>query len=163
MELNIDITAQENVQKWLNGNYDEETKETIRKMIAENQNEPLEEGRCGAVAQTVDFLVDGGILLDISICVGDIGFRLIVIVIGNEIFYRIIREKFPKFGAKLRRQGLVMGQHQRRSVQFFNNRCHGEGFAGTGNTQKRLFPKTPVDTVYQSLNGLGLIAGWAVV
>ena len=39
MELNIDITAQENVQKWLNGNYDEETKETIRKMIAENQNE----------------------------------------------------------------------------------------------------------------------------
>ena len=39
MELNIDITAQENVQKWLNGNYDEETKEAIRKMIAENQNE----------------------------------------------------------------------------------------------------------------------------
>jgi len=39
MELNIDITAQENVQKWLNGNYDEETKEAIRKMIAENQSE----------------------------------------------------------------------------------------------------------------------------
>lgn len=39
MELNIDITAQENVQKWLNGNYDEETKDAIRKMIGENQNE----------------------------------------------------------------------------------------------------------------------------
>ena len=39
MELNIDITAQENVQKWLNGNYDEDTKAAIRKMMEENQNE----------------------------------------------------------------------------------------------------------------------------
>ena len=39
MELNIDITAQENVQKWLNGNYDEDTKAAIRKMMEDNQNE----------------------------------------------------------------------------------------------------------------------------
>lgn len=39
MKLNIDTTAQTNVQNWLNGKYDEETKAAIRKMMEENPNE----------------------------------------------------------------------------------------------------------------------------
>jgi phosphoglucomutase len=39
MNLNIDKTAQDNVQKWLEGNYDEATKTAIRTMMEENQNE----------------------------------------------------------------------------------------------------------------------------
>ena len=39
MKLNIDATAQANVENWLNGNYDNETKAAIRKMMEENQNE----------------------------------------------------------------------------------------------------------------------------
>ncbi|MBR3938369.1 MAG: phospho-sugar mutase [Bacteroidales bacterium] len=39
MKLNIDTTTQTNVQNWLNGKYDEETKAAIRKMMEENPNE----------------------------------------------------------------------------------------------------------------------------
>ena len=38
-ELHIDASARANVEAWLNGNYDEVTKEAIRKMMAENPDE----------------------------------------------------------------------------------------------------------------------------
>ena len=38
MKLNIDATAQANVENWLNGNYDNETKAAIRKMMEENHS-----------------------------------------------------------------------------------------------------------------------------
>ena len=49
------------------------------------------------MAQTVDFIIDGGILLNIGVGRGDIRLRLVIIVVGYEIFYRIIREKLFKF------------------------------------------------------------------
>ena len=61
------------------------------------------------MAQAVDLLVDGGIFFDIGVRMGDIGFRLIVVVIGNKIFHRVVRKKFPEFAAQLRRQRLIMG------------------------------------------------------
>ena len=35
----LDKTAEQNVNVWLNGNYDEDTKSAIRKMMAENPEE----------------------------------------------------------------------------------------------------------------------------
>ena len=70
---------------------------------------PLKEGGGGRVPQTVDLLVDGGILFDIGIRVGDIGLGLVVVVVGNKILHRVVREKFPEFAAQLGRQRLIMG------------------------------------------------------
>ena len=60
------------------------------------------------MAQFIDFIIDGGIFFDIGIGCRDIGFGLIIIVIGDEIFHGVFREKFFKFGAKLRRQSFVV-------------------------------------------------------
>lgn len=51
---------------------------------------PLQQrtGRC--MAHAVDLLVGGGFLLDIGIRAGHIGFGLVIIVVGNEIFHRIV-------------------------------------------------------------------------
>ena len=64
-----------------------------------------------------------------------------VIIVGNEIFHRIVGKKFPELAAKLGGQGLVVGQHQGGPVQLFDHRGHGEGLTGAGNTQQRLLPQ----------------------
>ena len=37
-DLNIDASAKKNIETWLNGSYDEETKQAIRDMM-DNENE----------------------------------------------------------------------------------------------------------------------------
>ena len=93
--------------------------------------------KCGgcAVTQTVDLLINGRILLDIGIRVGNICFRLIIIIVGDKILHRVIGEKLTEFCAELCCQGLIVGKNQGRLIDFFNNRSHGKGFAGTGYTQ----------------------------
>ena len=53
----------------------------------------LKKGAGGGVAHAVDLLVDGAFLLDEGVGAGDIGFRRVVIVIGDEIFHGVFREK----------------------------------------------------------------------
>ena len=46
-----------------------------------------------AMAQFINLVVNGRIFFNISIRLGNIGFRLIIIVIRNKIFHRVVREK----------------------------------------------------------------------
>ena len=66
--------------------------------------------------QFVDLVVGGGVLGDIGVRGRHIGFRLIVIVIGDEILHRVVGKEFLKFSVQLRRQGLIVGKHQRRLI-----------------------------------------------
>ena len=91
------------------------------------------------MAEPVDFLVHRGILLNIGVRVGNVCLRLIVIVIGNEVFHRIVGKKLPEFAAKLSSQGLIVSQHQGGTVHLFDDGGHGEGLAGAGDTQQGLF------------------------
>ena len=61
---------------------------------------PLPQRRRRAVAEAVDFLVDGGVLFDVGVRRRDIRFRLIVIVIGNEIFHRAVGEECPELASR---------------------------------------------------------------
>ena len=115
------------------------------------------------MAQPVDLLVDGGVLLNIGVRVGDIGLGLVVVVVGNEVFHRVIREKLPEFAAKLGCQGLVVGQHQGWPVQLLDDGSHGEGLAGAGDAQQGLLMQSPVYAVYQRFNGLRLVAGGLII
>lgn len=73
----------------------------------DNHVPPLPKRCRRAVAEAVDFLVDGGVLLDVGVRRCDIRFRLIVIIIGNEIFHRTVGEERPELRAELRRQRLL--------------------------------------------------------
>jgi len=55
-----------------------------------------EQGGGSPQTKFIHFFVDGEVFFDISIGNGDISFRLVVIVIGDEVFYCIIGEKLTK-------------------------------------------------------------------
>ena len=93
---------------------------------------------------------------------GNIGLRLVVIVVGHEILHGVLREKLLELGAELGRQGLVVGQNQGGPVGLLNDIGHGEGLAGTGDAQHDLLVKAQLQTAAQLLNGLRLIAGGLV-
>ena len=115
------------------------------------------------MAQLVDFVVDGGILLNVGVRAGNVGFRLVVIVVADEILHRVLREKFPELGTELGRQRLVVGQHQGGLVHPGDDVCHGKGLAGAGDAQKRLGPVPPQDPLGQLVDGLRLVAGRLII
>ena len=51
----------------------------------------LEQGFCRRQTHLLDVFVDAGIFFDIEIARGNVGFRLVIIVIGNKIFHRVFR------------------------------------------------------------------------
>ena len=118
-----------------------------------------EEGRGRGQAQPVDILVDVGFLLDIQVLFRDVGFRLVVIVVRDEILDGIVREEVFELGVKLGGQGLVVAHHQRGTVDLGHHRRDGEGLAGAGRAQQSLVAVVPAQAVHQPGDGRRLIAG----
>ena len=110
------------------------------------------------MAQTVNFIIDGGILLNIGVGRGDIRLRLVIIVVGYEIFYRILGKKFAQLGAELCGQRFIVREHQRRALGLLDDVRHGERLARAGNAHQRLLGQTVVDALHQFGYRLRLIA-----
>ena len=55
------------------------------------------------MAQAVDFIVDGGVLLDIGIGGSNIRLGLVIIVIADKIFYGVVGKKRAKLTVQLGR------------------------------------------------------------
>lgn len=70
------------------------------------------------MAELVYLVVYSGILFDIGISGRNIGFRLIVVIVRDEIFYRVFREKLSELGTELRREGLVVDKNESRAVEI---------------------------------------------
>ncbi len=90
------------------------------------------------MAQLVDFLIDGSVLFNIGVGMGNVGFRLVIIIVTDEIFHRILREEFFEFAAELGRQGLVMGNDQGGPLHLGDDIGNGKGLAGAGNAKQGL-------------------------
>ena len=61
----------------------------------------------------LDVLVDRGVLLNISVAGRDVGLGLVIVVVRNEVFNRVLGEVVLELPVKLRRQRLVMCHHER--------------------------------------------------
>ena len=120
---------------------------------------PFQQGLGGRQAHLLDVLVDGGIFLNKGIRGGHIGLGLVVVIIGNEVFHRIVREEFTHLAVELGRQGLVGGQDQGRPLYGLDDIGHGEGLAGAGHPQQGLMGKTILQAFQQFTDGDGLIPG----
>ena len=118
----------------------------------------LTHGSGGRVAQPVDLLVDGGILFDVGIGGGDVGFGLVVIVIADEILHCAVRKKGAQLAAQLGRQRLVMRQDQSGLLHLFNDGRHGKGLSAAGDTQQHLVAFSLQNASGQRFNGRGLVA-----
>ena len=123
---------------------------------------PLQQGGGGGQAETVDLFINGGVLFDKGIRMGDIGLRLVVVVVGHEVFHRVVGEKFLKLGAQLGGQSLVMGQYQGGTLDLLDDLGHGEGLARAGHSQQGLLVQPHLDPLGQSLNGLRLVAAGGI-
>ena len=115
----------------------------------------------GAVTQLVNFVVDRGILLDKGISNRDIGFRLVIVVIGNKVLHRVFGKEFLKLAVELGRQRLVGRQHQRGASHLRDDIGHGEGLAGAGHAQQYLMPQALAQIGHQTTDRFRLIAAGA--
>ena len=119
---------------------------------------PGKEAAGGGMAHLVDLVVDGRILLDKGIGGGEVGFRLVVIVVGDEILHGIVGKQLLELAVQLGRQGLVGGDDKGRPVHRGNDMGHGEGLAGPGHAEKHLVPVPAKDTLGKLGYGARLIA-----
>ena len=89
----------------------------------------LHQRSCGRKPQLIDLVIDRGILGNVGVRGRDVGFRLVIVIVGDEILYGIVREKFLELAVELCRQGLVMGNNQCWFIQLLDDICHREGFS----------------------------------
>ena len=53
------------------------------------------------MAHTVDLFIDGGVFFDEGVGARDVGFGLVVVVVGDEIFDGVVGEEGFEFGVEL--------------------------------------------------------------
>ena len=124
---------------------------------------PLGQPRGGAVAHTVDLVVDGGVLFDEGVRGRDVGLGLVVVVIADEIAHGVFGEKLAELAGQLRRQRLVVGDDQRRAAEVFDDVGHGECLARAGDAQKHLMLEALLHALGQRGDGLRLIARGLII
>ena len=120
---------------------------------------PLQQRLGGGQAHLFDVLVDGCIFFDEGIRSRHIGFRLVIVVIGNKILHCIVGKKIPHLRIQLRRQRLVVRHYQGRTLHALDHIGHGKGLAGAGYAQQGLPHFTVIQALHQPLDGFGLVSG----
>ena len=108
--------------------------------------------------ELIDLVVDHGVLGNIGIAGGNIGLRLIVIIIGDKVFHGVLGKELLHLSVELPGQCLVVGNDQRRPVQGLDDIGHGEGLTGAGDAQKGLKLVALPESVHQFPDGLGLVS-----
>ena len=124
---------------------------------------PLKQRARGREPQLVEFIIDGRFFLDVEIGGGNVGFGLVIVVIRDEIFDRVVREEVLEFVIELRGQGFVVRHHQRGPVRLLDHLGHGVGLAGSGDAEQNLVLFAIEDTASQRFNGRCLIAARLVI
>lgn len=64
-----------------------------------------------------------------KVSVEEVGLRLVIVVVGDEILHGVLREEIAELAVKLRRERLVVAQDERRAVQLRDDVGHGEGLS----------------------------------
>ncbi|MNG93626.1 hypothetical protein D3C79_525990 [compost metagenome] len=102
-------------------------------------------------------IVDGGILLDEGVRGWHIGFRLVVVVIGDEVLHRVLGEELLHLPIELGGQGLVGSQYHGRAIQGGDDVGHGEGLARPSHPEQGLMSEAGLYAIEQAGDGRGLI------
>ncbi len=118
----------------------------------------LEQRTRRRMAHAVDLLVDRGFLLDVGVGARDVRLRLVVVVVGDEILDRIVREERLELAVELRRQRLVRRQHQRRALRRLDHLRRRVGLARAGDAEQHLVALVRVDAGDQFGDGGRLVA-----
>ncbi len=110
------------------------------------------------MAHPVDGLVDLAVLLDVGVRARDVGFRLVVVVVADEVFHRVVREEPLHLAVELGGERLVGGEDERRALRLLDHLGHGEGLARSGDAEQDLVALARVEAGGQLVYGGGLVA-----
>ena len=119
----------------------------------------LEEGAGGGVAQLIYLLVDVRVFLDVGVGAGDIGLRLVVVVVADEVLHGVVGEELLELGVELGGQRLVVADDQGGALHPLDDVGHGEGLAAAGDAQQGLVLIALLQPLHQLIHRLGLVAG----
>ena len=122
---------------------------------------PEQQGRGAGVAQPVDLVVDGRVLLDIGVRRGDVRLGLVVVVVGDEVLHPVVGEELLELGGQLGGQRLVGLDDQGGPLDRLDGPGDGGRLAGSGDAQQRLVAVAALEPGHQAGDGLGLVAGGA--
>ncbi|MNF63337.1 hypothetical protein D3C84_450360 [compost metagenome] len=118
---------------------------------------PLQQRLGGRQPHLLDVIVDGGILLDEGVRGWHIGFRLVVVVIGDEVLHRVLGEELLHLPIELGGQGLVGSQYHGRAIQGGDDVGHGEGLARPSHPEQGLMSEAGLYAIEQAGDGRRLI------
>ena len=118
----------------------------------------FEEGARGGEAELVELLVDGGFLLDEEVAGGDVGFGLVVVVVGDEVLDGVGGEEGFELVVELGGEGLVVREDEGGALDLLDDLGHGEGFAGAGDAEQDLILLAGGEAGDEFGDGAGLVA-----
>ena len=107
------------------------------------------------MAQALDLIVDGGVLFDERVRVRDVCLRLIVVVVADKILHGVVREKLLELAAQLRREDLVVREHERRPLHTLDDLGHRIRLAGTGHAEQHLLVNAVFHALRKRIDCLG--------
>jgi len=119
---------------------------------------PLEERHRRRVAQPVDLLIHGRILLDVRVRRRDVRFRLVIIVVAHEIIHRVVREEILELAGRLCGERLVRRDDERRPLHLLDHLRHGERLPRARRAEQHLRPLPLTEPLHQRRHRLRLIA-----
>jgi hypothetical protein len=90
--------------------------------------------------QAVDLLVDRAVLLDVEVLRRHVGLGLVVVVVGDEVLDRVVREELAELVAELSGERLVVGDHERRPLNLLDRERHRRRLARARHAEQRLEP-----------------------
>ena len=124
---------------------------------------PREERCRGGVAKAIDVVVAGRVLLDVEVGLRDVRLRLVVVVVGDEVLDRVRREELAELVAELRRERLVVRDHERRPLQLLDQPGHRRRLAGARRPEQGLEAVARLERGAQLGDRMRLVAGGRVV
>ena len=95
-----------------------------------------EERRGRREPQPRDVVVPRRVLLDVEVGLRDVRLGLVVVVVGDEVLDGVVREELPELVAELRRERLVVGDHERRPAGLLDRPGHRRRLAGAGRADR---------------------------
>ena len=120
---------------------------------------PGQYGGGGLQPQLVYVLVDGRVFLYIGIGGGQVRLGLVVVVIGDEEFHRVLGEEGLELPVELGGQHLVGRNYQRGPLQALYGCGHRIGLARAGDAQQGLVGLAGQHSGAQGVYGSRLVAG----
>ncbi len=101
------------------------------------------------VTHAVDLLVHRRILLDVGVGARDVGFRLVIVVVADEVLDGVVRKEALELAVELGGKRLVRGEDQRGPLRARDHLRHGVGLAGTGDAEQHLRALVRVGSFHQ--------------